>query len=209
MASTIAVLWVGGNREKNTFCTKLTDTNYVKMYSQLSQNPQNVVNAWAKYTALNLAPIASKGTIEFRHLCGSINKDYIIGWINLISCLKGMAKKNTAQALSNEICMLNTDSAYDDFAFRVFGKYTVSLLTEGYIESMEHACSYIKLATIYLDAPVEHPKVRIHGDVDNRNAFATFGAALRAEYPTTLGREAVHGITQLGMDEADQAIMAA
>lgn len=152
--------WVGGNREKNTFCTKLTDTNYVKMYSQLSQNPQQVVDAWAKYTALNLAPIASKGTIEFRHLCGSINKDYIIGWINLISCLKGMAKKYSAQALSNEICMLNTDSAYEDFAFRVFGKSAVSLLTDGYIESMEHACSYIKLATIYMDVPIDRPQVR-------------------------------------------------
>lgn len=53
----------------------------------------DALRGWNKYTALNLLPVSSQGSIEFRHHVGTYSSKEIIKWVNLIFSLASFAKK--------------------------------------------------------------------------------------------------------------------
>ena len=142
--------WVGHNRDKNIFCIKLTDTDYVTKYKDLVSDIRNTVANWNKYTALNLKPIESKGTVEFRHMYGTWDKEIILLWINFLSCIKTYARTKTTEDLYKEIQELNTNSLYEEYLFNIFGKYT-KYLTQNITnlqDLLEDSITYVKLSTL-------------------------------------------------------------
>lgn len=144
--------WVGKERDKNVFCIKLTETDYVKSFLGLSNDPQSTVHYWNKYTALNLHPIESKGTVEFRHLAGTCDKNVILLWVNLLSCLKTYAKNiGSLTFLLEQIYALNSNSEYETFLFNIFGEYTKELVWQDTDKLMASAISYVKLATLDME----------------------------------------------------------
>jgi len=61
------------------------------------------LNAWPKYSAFNLKPIITQGSIEFRHHVGTANKEEILRWINIIFSLALYVRTNKDNNLQEEI----------------------------------------------------------------------------------------------------------
>lgn len=143
--------WVGHERDQNIFCIKITETEYIQNLIAFQSTPNEVVHYWNKYTALNILPIESKGTVEFRHLHGTRDKERLIQWINFLSCLKMKAKSSISSDIFQQIQQLNTNSDYEYYVSSLFHGHTDLLLqcTPNLKEAMEEAISYIKLAAIY------------------------------------------------------------
>ena len=139
--------WVGHNRQDNIFCCPLWKTNYFKYFATITQNPLKIPSTWQKYTALNLIPIYNKGTVEFRHLYGTWDKEVIIPWINLLSRMKIYVKKHSLNSIYEKICNLNTDSFYTEYVNEIFGNQAYSLLkdVENLQDFLEDSITYCKL----------------------------------------------------------------
>lgn len=80
----------------------------------------NPFKTWQKYTALNLVPVNTQGSIEFRHLEGTCDVKRIMGWINLISRMYNHAIYNPLNQIKMEIVGMNTVSNYREWLDNVF-----------------------------------------------------------------------------------------
>lgn len=158
--------WVG-TRKDNVFCIPIIDTDYVQNYITFVNDPRDMVESWNKYTAFNMQPVCTKGTVEFRHMYGTANVNVLLKWINILSKLKQFAKKYTLMQVKSTILELNSNSQYEMFIDDVFEDYAEELkrTTPNLQESMQHEVSYAKLATIKAFEPerqifAETPEIR-------------------------------------------------
>lgn len=135
--------YVDKERYNNIFCVPLVETDFGRHLLTLFHENRLSIQ-WTKYTALNLLPIFEKGTIEFRHLHGTKNIEEIIGWINLILCLKKMALRNEPKVIWEKIETLNTLSQYHAFASEVFGEFITHLDSSTLEKDIAKCCTYIK-----------------------------------------------------------------
>ena len=142
--------WVGHNRNRNTFCIPLLNTDFYNLYKDITRNPTYIPRMWMKYTAFNLIPIGSKGTVEFRHMHGTLDIQRLITWINLLSLLKLYVKQHTLNEIIGTIQFLNTNSFYTEFVSDIFKSYAKELLsnTDNIQQELESAITYCKLASI-------------------------------------------------------------
>jgi len=145
--------WAGEERVNNVFCVRLTDTDYAQTYRDFCNDPRQVVHYWNKYTAMNLHPMESKGTVEFRHMAGTADIIRVATWVNILSCLKVYTKKHSSTDIMEQIHQLNSTSEYEMFLIQVFQEYTKELIPRKFSiqEKMENAVSYIKLTNIAKD----------------------------------------------------------
>lgn len=116
--------FVGNNRENNIYCIPwyMCRLNY-DIVAKMEANSIDTIRRWQKYTALNLLPIHSQGTVEFRHMHGTADIDKLTTWINLIGSIFAYATATELTALINEIKELNSTSEYDVFFHKVLGGY--------------------------------------------------------------------------------------
>lgn len=155
--------WVGHERDKSVFCIKLLETNYRKDILNLLDSVSYIVHHWNKYTALNLHPICTIGTVEFRHMEGNIHIPRILMWINFLSCLKSYTKTTSIQHLLHTVMNLNSSSEYIPFLQSVFKDLYIPLIgamtDEQVQEYMEEAVSYVKTTYNVLDSSKNQPQV--------------------------------------------------
>jgi Putative amidoligase enzyme len=71
----------GETRKHNIHCVPL---NFTILPSIYSKPIQDIVKAWSKYSAFNLMPIKTQGTVEFRHLYGTADAQVYQKWLTLI-----------------------------------------------------------------------------------------------------------------------------
>jgi len=86
------------SRIKNSYCRPLTDSSFKYILSDLLNVSngedrlirilQAVTRQCDKYSALNILPVTSKGSIEFRHHQGTTKPLELVNWINIIFALK-------------------------------------------------------------------------------------------------------------------------
>lgn len=121
--------FVGEERDKNIFCIPWDQTllSYASVSNLLGGKGVMGLKSWQKYTGLNLLPLFSLGTMEFRHMAGTNDLNKISTWLNLIGSLFSYARKNTINEIKEMLVNLNTTSAYDDTTHRVFTYWTKSL----------------------------------------------------------------------------------
>lgn len=80
----LAFQYCGDHRRTNIHCVPLSYTHLPSLYGmELS----SLINKWSKYTALNLIPIKTLGTVEFRHLGGTNNPEVFSTWLGFLSTL--------------------------------------------------------------------------------------------------------------------------
>lgn len=136
--------FIGQDRDRNNFCVPLMDsnahiityfTNDIFVPPQLSQH---------RYLGLNLDAVRKFGTVEFRHLGGTDDKEKILSWINLIFCLKKHAMAYDYRQIVNRVTELNSNSAYHAYFQEVFGSWGVVLDTSQLQKDMEWPVSRIK-----------------------------------------------------------------
>lgn len=111
--------WVNPARASNIFCVPWYDTNLTHSVFTEKLDPNKFKN-WMKYTALNLAPLYSYGTIEWRHMHGHSDKEKLFKWLRIISCFYRYARQNTLKEVSEFFQGLNTTSQYGRFIDLVF-----------------------------------------------------------------------------------------
>lgn len=73
--------YAGEKRKQNIHCVPL---NYTLLPKYYHHDIGYLVDHWSKYTAFNLLPIKTQGTVEFRHLGGTGSLEYYTKWLTLI-----------------------------------------------------------------------------------------------------------------------------
>jgi hypothetical protein len=137
----------GAKRESNIFCVPLYKTDPARLRScELFTNMGN----WHKYYALNVgtvsgnADVSKYGTVEFRHLYGTLDRKILFDWINSILCLHKASKQYTVEELLTKIETLNTTSEYYHMYNTIFGNYTLNAHMTKY--DFESCVSHVKIA---------------------------------------------------------------
>ena len=127
----------GIKREDSIFCVPINDINMsgkssgggLDLASVMQNLPKGynqvikyLVDSWnnRKYTGFNLGPVPNLGTVEFRGMSGNIDVDYLVGWVNLLLCLKRYATEKSFDDVISIIKALNTTSKYGQFLESVF-----------------------------------------------------------------------------------------
>ncbi len=135
--------YVGHKRDESIFCVPIHSTTLGYNLYELIYDKQLSID-WFKYTALNLIPVMEKGTVEFRHMYGTLDKNVLMPWINMLLGLKVYALRNSPEYIKNRILELNTTSQFRMFGEEVFGIYIQHLWDEHFNSDVEQCITYIK-----------------------------------------------------------------
>ena len=118
-----------GSRIDNNFCVPIFYYPIlVKDFLYELKEYKTINKSWYKYFGFNLSPIFGGesqplGTIEFRHMKGNTDCNWIINWINLIVSLKIQAKSLKHEELETHIRTMNTTSGYYWLAKETFKSF--------------------------------------------------------------------------------------
>ncbi len=100
-----------GNREDNYYCAPLQETNSLATLGKAALHPQlfkMFLKGFNKYNALNLGALIKFGTIELRHLEGTLEHKKILEWIKVLLSIKRFAIKNRTvplQEIIDRVCL--------------------------------------------------------------------------------------------------------
>lgn len=177
--------FAGQDRDKNIFCVPWSQTAYTYNIGQrIVHGTVAVASRWAKYTALNLAPICAQGTIEFRHMPGTANLKHIDDWCNLIGCLFACARKESLSDLEKELCALNTNSQYHGFVDKVFGQWAQLLKFPGFEIDLEDGVLNAKYMLLENEVVAENQQERVNAALAELERVAVgFGREAEPEEP--------------------------
>jgi hypothetical protein len=116
--------FVGQDRENNIYCLPWSQCRmHHDRVDKITSNVDRTSRSWQKYTALNLIPLRSQGTVEFRQMHGTADMKKLTTWINLIGCIFKYGTNTELTELIKEIKALNSTSEYEVFFGRVLGNY--------------------------------------------------------------------------------------
>lgn len=121
--------YTGYKRRDNNFCVPIAQSALSLNLPQILKECQTdehlaamlLPKRWKKYTGLNLCPIATQGTIEFRHLGGTIDSEVLLQWLGYIQNLRGFGKNTSTEDLLTWITSLNSNSNYAAYVAAVLG----------------------------------------------------------------------------------------
>jgi len=100
----------GAGRENNPYCVPISSGNYVHSALLALNSDSELINFMIyinKYYALNLRPLATQGSIEFRAMEGTLDTKRILELINMLLSIKTYAEKSeegTKQLVDN-VCI--------------------------------------------------------------------------------------------------------
>lgn len=108
--------FIGQERYKNIFCVPWSEAGVsVARLKSILESPRG----WQKYTALNLAPVRTQGTVEFRHMEGHANIDRLTNWLNIIDDILTFSMNNKFDDVYKVVSSLNNTSEYSAWAASV------------------------------------------------------------------------------------------
>jgi len=122
--------YIGHDRGENIFCVPWYQCNMSYNIVNQMETPDlahNCFRRWQKYSAMNLIPMASQGTLEFRHLHGTCDVKLITEWISLVAKMFEYATKTPFAMAQDEIVNMNTVSNYHEWLNGVFGSLASAL----------------------------------------------------------------------------------
>ena len=116
--------YAGEDREANIFCVPWAETTMThNLVDKLTGTTLKALRNWQKYTGLNLTPVQTLGTVEFRHLPGTCDLPRILGWMNMIGSLFRTARSYSYDHLKKMLMEVNTTSEYKGLIKFVFGEF--------------------------------------------------------------------------------------
>lgn len=131
------VKYCGGVREENIFCLPFYKSeSSIKELSNIVRDGADfltVVERTFKYNGFNIRPVVTQGSVEFRYHYGTMDKERLKEWINIIYCLKREAVKvEDVLMLPNIISQMGVEA----YTNKVFGKYAKMLDTTNLNDSV-------------------------------------------------------------------------
>lgn len=139
--------FIGNERDMNIFCVPWYETtiNHRVINSIVTGN-MAPLRRWHKYTGLNLLTLTTLGTIEWRHMHGNCDIEFIAGWLRLISHHYRVAKSISFEELQHRLLGLNTTSQYRNMLDFLFEKDASLLHVPGYDLLLEEGVLSAKYA---------------------------------------------------------------
>lgn len=113
----------GEHRKHNIFCVPL---RYVAI-SRLGTSVIHCIRQWKKYSALNFTRALDLGTVEFRHMEGTPDRNKIKLWILILANLMNYCRSTPYKQIEEEVKKLKYLSHYDVFKEKVFGPLSNNL----------------------------------------------------------------------------------
>lgn len=159
----------GHDRERNIFCVPITESKYflqlAEIFAQYDKKDygrmlHHMTELWRKYTAFNTLPLNSKGTMEFRHMGGTMDVNLLFQWINLILSLKAYSHRHSLDAFLNTVMQLNTNSEYLAFLQNVFGQHFNVLMHPNIERELEDGVLVVKDAISWAKSSVGDEEVK-------------------------------------------------
>lgn len=105
----------------------------------------NLFNIFPKYSGLHFFPDLILGTVEFRHMAGNTNSDYINTWIQIVTSLVQTAKEMSYEALVEQLNNMYCDSSYWLLAKHTFGIQYNNINYKDFQKGAEHGVLLAKL----------------------------------------------------------------
>lgn len=111
--------WVDHERSNNIFCVPWSQTNLTYRVLE-DREDMTRFKRWQKYTALNLLPLYTQGTIEWRHMNGHCDVNKILEWCQLIGHIYAFALTTPLEKVKEHLLTLNTSSQYRNVLEMIF-----------------------------------------------------------------------------------------
>lgn len=131
--------YAGESRKHNVFCVPIRSSS--KCFK--TESWREYIAHSEKYSALNLAPLTSFGTMEFRHMLGNTNVDHIFMWVMLLAHLKHFGSHISQKELKKQMFELKTTSRFNHFRDSIFGSLSENIIVES--KEVDQAVSDTKL----------------------------------------------------------------
>lgn len=153
--------YVGHDRDKNIFCIPWAETALTyAVINSIKEGKIDGLRQWQKYTGLNLLPLFELGTIEFRHMAGTPDINFMFNWFNLVGSLFAFARKTSLEETKKWVVGLNSSSQYETVTKLVFTKWANVLtalpnykaMLEDGVLNMKY--SILELKKVSVDLPV-------------------------------------------------------
>lgn len=148
----VLVEYCGEARRSNTFAppVRIVEgawTNYMKMFSQIEGGKPTAIK-WsisnAKYSALNIAPLAYLGSVELRCMRGTTNTQEITEWLQIIDRLLTYSK---TKGLTPKMIYGLYQQKEEKYFFDVFGPLGYQIIRENWESAIHRQELYLaKLA---------------------------------------------------------------
>lgn len=132
--------YVGMSRQESIFCVPLS---YTSLPNHYAKPLAYLYEKWHKYTAFNLLPLHSFGTVEFRHLGGTGDFFKYERWLTAIKNLHNCIYVDKFDPLS----FIKEGGNYIEHARNLFPMFTEGLSTEQIKTMLKDSLIDIKLAT--------------------------------------------------------------
>lgn len=117
--------------ERAHFCTKLPSTAWAMM--QNGQGFKFWDGAASRYWWMNGQAMQKHGTIEFRHLNGTVDPHLILGWVGLLQCIFTATVLNDVKLPWRDTCRATKRQLLEDAQVknhRVFGDLATNLVEQ-------------------------------------------------------------------------------
>jgi len=143
------VRYCGSSREENVFCLPfyVAGTVLPNISDISGESPEQIFGALrggTKYNGFNILPVTTQGSVEFRYHPGTLSKERIKEWINIIYCLKRECRKvDNIEELPTLISTIGVET----YMRRVFGNLTTVL---SYNNIFEEIVEGIRLAQDFI-----------------------------------------------------------
>ncbi len=118
---------VGGEERRNSpYSFPLAETDdYLNRIGMAMSDPSshtfsNNITDSAKYSAFNIAPVATQGSVEFRHHKGTYNAEALVRWVNMVLCVKRYVNAQPDLPMTPEDIDDILNSGFDSFIDEVF-----------------------------------------------------------------------------------------
>ena len=135
--------FVGNNRDTNIYCIPWNQCrNHFNLIDNFLRDSNYTLASWQKYTAVNLIPLASLGTMEFRQMHGTSDLGKLTQWVNIIGALFKYGKSHELKDLIAKVMTLNNTSQYEQFFTEVLGGQLA--YSERYRQRMEEGIIFGK-----------------------------------------------------------------
>jgi hypothetical protein len=115
-------------RRNNIHCVPLTETYLPGRYRQ---EMRQIIKNWHKYTAFNLLPIMSQGTVEFRHLQGTDDAELLDEWL---TCIQNLWELSQATEITRDNIV--NPRAIDAWYHDIFSHSPRAMALEGSVPNM-------------------------------------------------------------------------
>lgn len=125
----VLVAFCGKQREGNRFCLRVRDAEQlVTELSRFMAHPEFTFpnRDVYRYSSLNLDALKKFGSLEFRGMRGTIDKDVLDVWVNALVRLRSFSMKHSN---IHEISDLFVSTPDDEFLELVFGKAIADAIT--------------------------------------------------------------------------------